>query len=71
MLLDGTKKNIILTEGINDFYIFNMFKNDNIDLSFFPSTGAGSIQYNIPIFLSCGRKFMCLYDSDKGGNKWN
>lgn len=69
ILLNGTKNNILLTEGINDFYTFQMFKNQDVNLSFLPSTNANHIQYNIPTFLACDRKFMCLFDSDTEGNK--
>ena len=46
-----------------------MFKTNNSTLSFLPSTNANHIQYNVPIFLACERKLMCLYDSDPEGNK--
>ena len=71
ILINGTKRNVLLTEGINDFYTFQMFKNDEIDLSFLPSTNANHIQYNIPTFLACERKFMCLYDYDKENGEGN
>lgn len=69
VLVNGTRNNILLTEGINDFYTFQMFKDQNVDLSFLPSTNANHIQYNIPTFLACDRKFMCLFDSDTEGKK--
>jgi predicted ATPase len=68
VLINGTRSNILLTEGITDFYTFQMFKTQNCQLSFLPSTNANHIQYNIPTFLACDRKFMCLYDSDGGDN---
>ncbi len=69
ILVNGAKNNILLTEGINDFYTFQMFKDNDINLSFLPSTNANHIQYNIPTFLACDKKFMCIYDSDPEGNK--
>lgn len=68
ILINGTRDNILLTEGINDFYTFQMMKESEINLSFLPSTNANHIQYSVPIFLASGKKFMCLYDSDSTGD---
>lgn len=71
VLTKGAKNNILLTEGITDFYTFQMFKDHKIDISFLPSTNANHLQYNVPTFLACEKKFMCLYDYDKENGEGN
>lgn len=65
--LEGIKTKVVLTEGITDFYSFDMFKDDSI--SFMPFTTAKNINYAVPIFLSAGRNFLCLWDGDDEGKK--
>ena len=66
--LEGIKQKVVLVEGITDFYSFHMF-NDCDDISFMPFTGTHHINYVVPIFLSAGRRFLCLRDGDDEGQK--
>lgn len=64
--------NAIITEGVTDFYFFDMLKNysDKIassTLHFIPGTGAGQLRELISICLSTSDKFMIFLDSDDAG----
>jgi len=66
------KNNIVLVEGITDFYSFKMFNeliNKEQDISFIPFTNAKNINYAVPILLGTNKKFLCLYDGDSEGNE--
>ncbi len=70
-LLDlGSNENIVLTEGIYDFYCFNMFMNSGY--KFLPSQNAESILYFISLMIGWNIKFNALWDNDKEGKEyWN
>jgi predicted ATP-dependent endonuclease of OLD family len=68
------KSNVILVEGITDFYSFKMFNDldNNANISFVPFTGVKNINRFVPILLGLlggSRKFFCLYDGDDAGEK--
>ncbi len=56
MFIQNLKEYVLVTEGKYDFYAFQMFKPDDLNISFLPSTGAEHIQYNIPILLASDKK---------------
>ena len=64
---------IVFTEGKNDYYIFKymmkMIFKEKYKLNFCP--GAGVDKYDIPfrLYLAWNKKFIALFDSDKGGKK--
>lgn len=65
--------NAILMEGKNDFYTLKYFKhnvlNNNDQFSIVPSTGAGSLDTLISLYIGWGKNFIILLDSDKEGQK--
>ncbi len=67
MNLDYNK--ICITEGIYDYYTFEMYKEiqQNIDVKFMPSTGADSIKYFISIAIAWQLNYVALWDKDIEG----
>lgn len=63
---------IIIVEGKNDFYTFKyindvILKNQFSDLNFYPGSGAGKNQQVIRLYMSWGKKYAVLMDSDSAG----
>lgn len=64
---------IIIVEGKNDFYTFKyindvILKNQFKDLKFYPGNGAGKNEQIIKLYISWGRKYLTLMDSDSAGD---
>lgn len=57
--------NIVLLEGIYDFYSFKMFCSNS--LSYFPCVSASSIVNQIPYMIFLGKKYLALWDNDGEG----
>lgn len=57
--------NIILLEGIYDFYSFKMFTSSF--LAYFPCVSASSIVHQIPYMIFLGKKYLALWDNDSEG----
>lgn len=64
-LLDFQYENIILLEGIYDYYAFTMFTGDK--LSYFPCVSASSMINQIPYMIFLGKKYLALWDNDSEG----
>ncbi len=70
--LDITTKNIIIVEGIIDYYTFEMFNNNlNIlnSVCFLPSLNANSITYFVSLMIAWQKNYLALWDNDKEGIK--
>ncbi|HMG14218.1 MAG TPA: AAA family ATPase [Saprospiraceae bacterium] len=57
--------NVILLEGIYDYYSFSMFTENN--LAYFPCVSASSINNQIPYMIFLGKKYLALWDNDNEG----
>lgn len=68
VLLDYDIDNIILVEGIYDFFSFEMFKNDSF-LNFFPCVNADSIINNISYMIFFKKKYLAVWDNDSEGSE--
>jgi hypothetical protein len=64
-LLNYSFDNIILLEGIYDFYSFKMFTTDA--LSYFPCVSASSVVNQIPYMIFLGKKYLAVWDNDNEG----
>lgn len=65
-MLEYSQNNIVLLEGIYDFYCFEMFS-EKKKLSYFPCVSASSIINQIPYMIFLGKKYLALWDNDKEG----
>ena len=65
--------NIVITEGIIDFYLFKMIQThtNKIDkeIKFIPSLGASQSTSLISLALSYSKNFLIFLDNDKAGRK--
>lgn len=62
---------VIITEGKNDFYTLNYFKEANKNkqkINIIPGTSASNLETLISLYLGWGSKFIILLDDDKEGN---
>ncbi len=59
--------NVILLEGIFDYYSFKMFTKEN--LSYFPCTSASSVVNQIPYMIFLGKKYIAVWDNDVEGRE--
>lgn len=63
--------NVLITEGKDDFYIYNYFQEIIIagqnNLKIVPGTSASNLGNLISLYLGWGRNFIVLLDSDKEG----
>ena len=67
-LLDMSLKRILLTEGIVDYYAFEMFK-PSVEIGALPSVNADSIRYYISLMIAWSVDFRALWDNDPEGQK--
>lgn len=67
-LLDLTRNNVLITEGIHDFYALEMFKQSR-DISVLPSVGADSIPFYVSLMIAWRINFHALWDNDEAGRK--
>ncbi len=66
LFLDYSKNNIILTEGIYDYYIWEIMKEAK-NLAFFPCDGANSLKHHISYMIFLGKKYSAIWDLDNEG----
>ena len=63
----------IFTEGKNDYYIFKYLLNAILereyDLHFYPGAGVDKYDCKFRLYLAWNKKFVALFDSDRGGKK--
>lgn len=64
-LIDYDLNNIVLVEGISDYYSFRLFSKG--DFKFFPCASASSIIKHIPFMIFLGKKYIALWDNDPEG----
>ena len=58
-------KKVIVTEGITDFYFWRPI----IDAVFLPGCGAGNNRYLLSMAIGASRKYVAIFDGDKGGDE--
>lgn len=62
--------NVVITEGKNDYYIYNYFQQLNSieeRIKIVPGVSANNLESLISLYLGWGRTFIVLLDSDKPG----
>jgi len=68
---DYAQNNIVLTEGIYDYYVFNLYKQfgprGTSKLNYYPCVNAQSIAFNISLMIFGGKKYAALWDDDEEG----
>lgn len=67
-LLDLTYNNVLITEGIHDYYALEMFKQSR-DINILPSVGADSIPFYISLMIAWRVNYHALWDNDEAGRK--
>jgi len=67
-ILDYSNNKIVITEGIYDYYAFNMFKQSS-SINFLPSVNADSIKYYISLMIAWGIDYRALWDNDSEGEE--
>ncbi|KAA2222722.1 AAA family ATPase [Chryseobacterium sediminis] len=63
---------VIITEGKNDFYTLNYFKEivkNKYIINIIPGTSASNLETLISLYLGWGSKFIVILDDDKQGNE--
>ena len=66
LILDLNFKNILITEGIYDYYAFEMFKGKR-EINVLPSTNAESVKYFISLMIAWQIDYKALWDNDDEG----
>lgn len=67
-LLDLSYQKVIITEGIVDYYAFEMFKHGR-KVNTLPSVGANSIKYYVSLMIAWRVEYCALWDNDPEGRK--
>jgi len=67
-LLDLTAQRVIVTEGVYDYYAFEMFKFGR-NVTALPSVGAGSVKYLVSLLLAWRVSFCAVWDNDSAGRQ--
>ncbi len=66
-------KSIVFTEGKNDYYVFKYFSEvifeKKYDINFYPGGGANKYDQIFRLYIAWNKKFIALFDSDKGGQE--
>lgn len=65
-LLDLTQDRVILTEGIYDYYAFEMLKQGR-NISILPSVGADSLPFYISLMIAWRVAYCAIWDNDTAG----
>lgn len=66
MLQLAPGERVVITEGIYDYYSFEMFKG-NRRFTVFPATGATNIEHHIPYMIAWSVDFLAVWDHDDEG----
>lgn len=64
--LDLAERNVLIVEGIFDYYAFEMFKGD-VPVNILPAVGADSIKYHISHMIAWDINYRALWDNDDEG----
>lgn len=64
---DLSHQNICITEGIYDYYVFEMFKPASYEVKFLPAVSAQSVPFLISIAIGWGLQYVALWDFDDDG----
>ncbi|MBO6881828.1 AAA family ATPase [Winogradskyella sp.] len=67
-------ENVIITEGITDFYFFNMLKQNtsfckDINVSILPGASASNLKELISFSIAWSKQYALILDTDDAGNK--
>lgn len=57
---------VLITEGIYDFYSFDMFKGSR-EVTIFPATGATNVEHHLPYMIAWSVEFKVAWDHDEEG----
>jgi AAA ATPase domain len=68
-LTDLNHEKICITEGIYDYYVFEMFKETTHNIKMMPAVNAESIKYFISIAIGWKLKYVAMWDNDDEGRK--
>ncbi len=68
LILDLNYKNVLITEGIYDYYVFEMFKGKR-KINILPAANAESIKYFISLMIAWQINYKALWDNDDEGRK--
>lgn len=68
IIVDLNYKRILITEGIYDYYTFEMFK-EKREINILPSTNAESIKYFISFMIAWHIDYRALWDNDAEGRE--
>lgn len=60
---------IVITEGITDYYAFELFKPLDALYSFYPAQGATTVASSFPLLFAKKANFVALWDNDEEGRK--
>jgi hypothetical protein len=66
-IADFNYKHLCIVEGIYDYYVFEMFKDNNALIKFLPSVNAESIKYFISIAIAWQINYCAMWDKDPEG----
>lgn len=67
-LLDLSYHNVIITEGIVDYYALEMFKQAR-EINVLPSVGANSVKYYVSLMIAWRVEYCAVWDNDPEGRK--
>ncbi len=67
IIYDLTSGQILISEGIYDYYCFNLFKG-NMEFSVLPGVGADSLKFYISTMILCQKNYKVVWDNDNEGN---
>ena len=68
-ITDFNFEHLCIVEGIYDYYVFEMFKDDTNKVKFLPAVNADSIKFFISIAIAWRVKYTAMWDNDTEGKK--
>lgn len=68
-ITDFNFEHLCIVEGIYDYYIFEMFKDDNNNIKFLPAVNADSVKYFVSIAIGWRVQYAAMWDNDAEGKK--
>lgn len=68
-ITDFNFEHLCIVEGIYDYYVFEMFKDNTNEIKFLPAVNADSIKFFISIAIGWRVKYTAMWDNDTEGKK--
>ena len=68
-ITDFNFEHLCIVEGIYDYYVFEMFKDNSNQIKFLPAVNADSIKFFISIAIAWRVKYTAMWDNDTEGKK--